>query len=538
MQNYILIKKRSVRACLTIQNAWRISSLAIVSALFLTLTALAVPQNSRADYFDDIGYTALSSELGIATPTGSGVNISQIEALSFGAYAADPDHLELMGKTITEQSGQSSSFSFHANDVAKFLLGNNSGVAPGVTRIDAYEAVDWYGRILLRSDNAFLGAPLTETNRVQNHSWIANRQPGSSAANAIKILRLFDYAIVRDNIISVVSVSNDSAANVPDLLSHNYNGITVGTTVGSHSAGGTLFDGNGRAKPDIVAPFFSTSFAVPTVSGCASMLLEVIDDSPALEDAALPEAMKAILMAGATKEEFGGSWTNSPAAPLDSTYGAGELNILHSYNILASGEQDASINAEVSHRGWDVDTIAVGETNRYYFSAPEGFLLSDLSAMLVWNRVITDDDPGPAFNPATFLPDHDLTFFATDSFLPENQLAISQGTRDNLEHIHLTQLGIGQFMLSVTSATGGDYALAWRTTTERLPRISHIQVLNPTNTLITAEVNSGTTYELESTENLSNWTAITQDTSSNTILTMNDHRPTSDRRSYRIQQIN
>jgi hypothetical protein len=509
-----------------------------IGLLLLAVSAtLAVPSQASADYFDDIGYTALAAELGIAIPTGSGVNLSQIEALSAGEYFPNPDHLELIGKTFSDRSGQTSTFSHHANDVGRFLMGNTSGVAPGIDQVDVYEAIDWYGRVLLRSDNNFTGEPLVETNRLQNHSWIANRQADTSPVTAAKIVRLLDYTITRDNVVSIVSVSNDSTAGIPDLLSHTYNGITVGTTLGSHSSGGTTFDGLGRVKPDIVAPFASTSFSVPTVSGCAGMLLEVIDDTPAFEDAAAPEAIKAILMAGATKQEIPG-WSRSPTSPLDATSGAGEVNIQNSYHILNAGKQNTINDTEVSTIGWDTSSISTGETNHYFFSAPEGFQLNELSAMLVWNRVITDNDPTEVFDPSAYLPDHDLTLFATRNFLLNSQIDSSHNTANNLEHIYVQQLGIGQFVLSVTSDTGGDYALAWRTTSEIRPRITQLQVRSPTNTQITAAVASGNRYKLESTENLNAWSTVTEQPSSSNTLVLNDTRTVSSKRAYRINPAN
>ena len=441
----------------------------------ITLTAFTAPHLVHADYLKAIGYTALEKELGPSMPTGSDVIISQIEARSKGAYLPNDNYLEFSGKTLRNHTGTHAEISFHANDVGKLLYGNTLGVAPSVSLVDVYEAIDWYGRVLLRSDNGFIGEPLIEPNRIQNHSWIANRQAGTPTEIAIKIIRLFDYTITRDSIISVVSVHNDKNEQVPDLLSHNYNAITVGKSSGDHSAGTTIFDGIGRSKPDLVAPFESTSFSVPVISGTAALLLEHIDAHPKLAGGAKPEVMKAILMAGATKNEFD-LWRQGNNMPLDPTYGAGELNIQNSYHILDAGEQNPSRHEEVPIAGWDLHTIDPGKTNTYFFSAPEDTVLIDFSAMLVWNRIITDTDPGPTFETDAFLPDHDLALHDSDNFLTNAERVASRTDNDNLEHLFVRRLPAGQFMLSVTSSTGGEYGLAWRASTVLLPRLSNLDL--------------------------------------------------------------
>ena len=138
--------------------------------------------------------------------------------------------------------------------------------------------------------------------------------------------------------------------------------------------------------------------------------------------------------------------------------------------------------------------------------------------MLVWNRVITDTDPGPIFEADTFLPDHDLTLYATEDFLPTREMDASHSAQDNVEHIFLYKVGTGQFALSVTSTTGGAYALAWRSSQVIQPRISKVEVIDQTHTRITAAVEPGSAYQLASNEGSSTWNTLAESTALDATL--------------------
>ena len=60
--------------------------------------------------------------------------------------------------------------------------------------------------------------------------------------------------------------------------------------------------------------------------------------------------MKAIVMAGTTKEEFPG-WSRAEIFPLDTTFGAGEVNVKESYGILTAGAQPSG--GGIVAKGWD-----------------------------------------------------------------------------------------------------------------------------------------------------------------------------------------
>ncbi len=151
------------------------------------------------------------------------------------------------------------------------------------------------------------GVPLIETADVQNNSWIGAFESSSSDTDAIRRL---DYTINRDNYVSVVGISNRSSDTIPRLLAHAYNVISVGCTDGNHSRGTTTYDGTGRTKPDLVAPYDTTSGATAAVSGVSAMLVEAAGQTAARNS----EVIKAALLAGATKHEFS-DWDRTATDP-------------------------------------------------------------------------------------------------------------------------------------------------------------------------------------------------------------------------------
>ena len=125
----------------------------------------------RADWANEVGFKQLQTELGIATPNGAGVKISQVESsLSPGVYSAvTGDGIvntglpgDFTGKTFNIKSGASTQ-SFHAYFVAQQMVGLGSepsryGMAKGVTELDGYEVNDWLETGFL---NLTSGLPLT-----------------------------------------------------------------------------------------------------------------------------------------------------------------------------------------------------------------------------------------------------------------------------------------------------------------------------------------------------------------------------------------
>ena len=261
------------------------------------------------------------------------------------------------------------------------FYGNSTSIAPGIDTIDNYFADSWLGNGFLRSPPS---APRIESRRVQNHSWIGT----STGPTTVDKLQRLDFAIDRDGFTSVVGLDNGAATSIPPLLGHAYHAISVGRSDGNHSTGGTSLDGSGRTKPDLVAPISATSYSSPVVAGAAALLLELADGL-GFSEAAAPHAVKALLMAGATKEEFAG-WDRTPARPIDNRFGAGELNIWRSCRILTAGSFLPDVLQYAGPAGWSpLDFTGPGQTRRFHFQVPAGYFLHRFGALLTWHQVMT-----------------------------------------------------------------------------------------------------------------------------------------------------
>lgn len=415
----------------------------LIGILFALLATL------RAGYRDDIGYAKLALELGGALPTGTGIGVTHVEASGTQTpprpYMPDVTLGEFSGKTFTPLSG-SNAVSGHATSVAQIFYGNATSVAPGITNIHNYDALDWLQSGSLNFGTA--SAPQAETQRVQNHSWIATAPSGNP--DIIEILRRFDYAIQESGFLGVVALNNGHPGDIPPLLGSCYNGISVGCTDGSHSFGTNTADGIGRTKPEIVSPQGLTSFATPIVASTAAMLMQ---GAPA--DATKPVTMKAILMAGATKSQFP-SWNRSTTHPLDAVYGAGQVNVYNSYHILAAGQQAASTTVPVGRQGWDFTVTTTG-SRLYFFDIPAGGT-SSLSVVLTWNRVISGAFPSPSSTLANLT----LKLYNASGFTVGAQVDSSESAVDNVEHVWQPALAPGRYAMEVTAdTTGVTYGIAW-----------------------------------------------------------------------------
>ncbi len=438
----------------------------------------------HADWKDDVGFTDLENLLGGSTPTGAGVPVTQVEA-NAGTnpnflYLPDTANAEFSGKTITDGSGMSTGPSGHATSVGQVFYGNSSSIAPDVTQITGFDAGDWLDNQL---DFAGGGTPLTESGLVQNHSWV-----GSTASNPIDedLLQRFDFQIDRDDFLGVVGVNN-GVGNPFELLSNSYNAISVGLTNGNHSSALTTVNGPGRVTPTIVAPGLHpvagstfTSWATGMVSSAGAMLHETASGT----DAARPETMRAILMAGATKDDVNGTWSHTTTQPLDTVFGAGELNVFNSYHILDGGEHEGTDNAQpgslAPSNGWDYQSgiSSPGTTTRYYdFQVPAGQLANELSIILAWNAEVTDTNGGPPFDPSTSLANMDLEFWDSTLTFLDSKLTESVSTIENAEHIYMTGLGEGTYTLALTSDTDRDFGLAWRMDLAPVPEPSGVALM-------------------------------------------------------------
>jgi hypothetical protein len=448
-----------------------------------------------------VGYQKLLNALNGAVPTGAGVAVSQVEAPQGtpeeiengqGRYMADaaaPDFSaagDPLGQAVQLNDGSgfaANGVSSHATSVGMWIYGNNFGLAKATNSITMYDAERWLNDVLKYGGTQ---APAAQPFKVQNHSWIGNLSQANSDEAA---LRRYDYIIETDEVSAIVGANNNPIPTSsappdpnfphPNLFAHSYNAIVVGRTDSKHSRGvtGTVY-GLGRYRPDIVSLAPSTSAATGQVSSAATLIRGVTRGT----DADRSETTKAILLAGATKQEFAtfiepstntpNPWDRMPSRPVDDIFGAGELNIYNSYLMTVGGQNPGSTSAPttaVSSHGWDYQDrksdSAVGDIY-YNFVIPAGSTAQELSIMLAWNVEVTDNAASSSvFVPVQSLQNLDLAFYnSSTSFLGE-LLDESVSTIDNVEHIYRTNLEAGTYTLKVSGAAGWDYGLAWRTDT-------------------------------------------------------------------------
>ena len=479
---------------------WRTPRLRLTAAALLLLAIAPV----RADYREDIGYTRLQAELGSSIPDGSGVRVSQIEApVQVGddlAWMPNPSHPQFSGKTITDESGATPGvFSSHANGVGGRFYGNTNSIAPGIVNIASYLADHWLGAGLLRTSSGNPGPqaqPDSSSSRIGNHSWI-----GDGETFNVEILSRLDWLVDRDEFIHFAGYTGSASR---PLLSSAYNVITVNrtdaiTTTGSANAGGIYT--SGRTTPDIVTPAPNASEATPKTASAAALLISAAHDSPALStdpmqtsvtnrngdtifNAERTEVIKAALMAGAVRRTSNTSsidiidYRTDPndrtSNGLDRRFGAGQLNIYNSYQIISAGEQNSNEDAPgnsgmIGAVGFDYDPAFGGSGGSnsqatYFFSTSADTVR--LQASLVWNIEI---DGGTTFNFDQAATLNDLDLFLFDVTEPSDWVLISssESISDNTENLWLLLDPEKEYALQVSPGSGQsafdwDYALAWQ----------------------------------------------------------------------------
>ncbi len=472
----------------------RLFTRVVVSLLLVLLWGAGA--GAALDYKDYIGFTHLKAELGSSnTPTGAGVKVTQVEADStqsnpdYYSYLPDFSDSHFSGKNFTAHlvyknpANPVVGMSGHANTVAHYFYGNGY-IAPGITSITNYLADHWldYGFL----NNGYTAQPLTTSARVANHSWA-----GASTAKAVNvdILKRLDWVIHRDEYIQVVGMYNGSGNTTRPLLGSSFNAIAVGLSDGNSQHGSYALDSlytTGRTRPDLVAPTTATSWATPMVSAAAALLVEVGHKNPArstdpavqytydrngdkIYNAERSEVVKAALMAGASRTAsqlllgYHATTTNG----LDSTYGAGQLNIYNSYHIIAAGEQNSRQDGGIgliSRYGFDYDPYFGGLSNSnrtasYYFTT-----LADgkMTASLVWNLEVNGGTPDIFDGSATF---YHLGLYLYDLSDLNHPLASAVGEADNTENLWLSLHANHNYLLQVSALTAGnflwDYGLAW-----------------------------------------------------------------------------
>lgn len=514
-------RPRSQAAWLRAGGVYRLHSrmIALVCAL------LVFCQSASATYQDTIGYPQLQAQLGASIPTGAGIEVQHVEALNQADRYFPGSNAEFSGNTITNVTNLAGTTqantvaSGHALGIGINFYGNSTSIAPDVNVIQSFETFHWLGYNydpnsntvtptisgFLNNGSGLSTAPDITSARIANHSWVT--QFSSSSSNS-EVLRRLDYVVERDDLVNVVGILNGNGGTDVALLKSAFNEISVGTTNAIHREGTVGVDSTytaGRNSPELVAPGFTfddrlnddnvtlitnTSNATAMVSSATALLLEtaqnpllssgtITNRTRTINHAETSEVIKAVLMAGADRS------VDNPRGPdlnnysidtvnnLDLDYGAGQLNVFHSYNILAAGEhdsdQDRSSSVDISNVGWDYDPQfgGAGLTNdrgSYFFTATSTGDV--IHATLAWNIQVTGFSNSPS---NTTLRDLNLVLFdVTNNQVLSATGASSLSTTENTENIFFNGLVAGnRYEIRVEPASGQpafdwDYGLAWR----------------------------------------------------------------------------
>ncbi|MFP6874296.1 MAG: hypothetical protein VCA55_12410 [Verrucomicrobiales bacterium] len=405
--------------------------------------------------------------------------------------------------------------SSHAGSVGNRFYSSNS-IAPQVDLIDNYYTGNWIGSNFLRTGSP--SQPRIETSALQNHSWVVPGHASDATIEQIdndirvytEIVRRLDYAMNRDGFVTCAGLNTRANTTVPPVFGASYNAISVGLTSGGHSRGGTIsaigtgsgaveYDGVGRTKPEIVANDSATSYSTAQVSSAAALLLGVANNR-GMGNAFRPEVIKAILMAGATKSEFT-NWKRTTTQPIDTVFGAGEMNVQNSYHILVGGEVTTGITA--GHYGWDRAALPAGGNSVYSLKLEED--ITEFSVMLNWNRTIITAPwlGGGSYNES--IADMSLQLHRVDNGISV-LLDASDSSIDNLEHLYLQGLSAGNYTLTVTTDIAGDYALAWRADRGKLPGVTFAaRVTENESTFSFTNLIPGKEFTLGKSANLISW---------------------------------
>jgi len=441
-------------------------ALAVFAAMLWTDAATAGQTTNDGA---EVGLDDLVARLGGGNvPTGAGVIVAQVEAPDAqGDYGPNPNHAQNVGKTFIPHSGPTNT-SGHANSVGFNFYGNTLSIAPGVTEIHEWEAGSWITIGFLRSNSGLEPDPAPAGLKILNHSWTGAFGVASQNNNA---LRRADFVMNRDGTLLCVGVTNN--ANNDELMSHVFNGLTVGRSDGVHMNDATLpaIDGPGRMNPEIVAPGSLTSWTTPVVSAGAALMVETARTTPALAGNPAAEqgiVVKAVLLAGANHRD---GWTNGPVTsgpdrgvatmPLDDVFGAGLLDVNTSHLILTGSEHDGSATPPSSSNtspqaGWDLISVGLGESRYWRLNACQ--LTGDASFLATWNR-----DAQPPFGNADWaVADFDLVLWRVDE---QEQLStlvgdaglpffgggnvVSASSVDNIEHLFVQDLAAGEYVLEL-----------------------------------------------------------------------------------------
>ena len=479
-----------------------------MKTLYLISTSLLLTlYPASADWRTDIGWDELqryANDFQFSLPTGAGVYLESAEAGS--SYMPDSANAAFTNITIDNISNTSSGISGHATAVSRIFYGLNTSLLSGISHVGVHSATPFINDILGKN-------PVGSTDaKIMNHSYISAADPNNE--NTLnELIKRFDFFSQDSKVINVIAMNNGNTTTIPPIWGSAYNTISVGRTDGAHSHGNTPanYPGPGRQKPDIVAPASYTSFSTPEVSSAATLLFAK-GISTNNTDATHADTIKACLLAGATKAEFE-SWSQTSTKPLDSVFGAGELNIFHSYRIL---EKPESNPGNVFFRGWSRNTVAENTSRTYTFTTPN-YHSPQLSAALIWQRDVTKSWFGYTYQPLA-----NLKLELLDA--SGNVIQTSDSNLDNVEHIwntHLTPNTTYKLKVSSASSSTTSFSLAWRVNGTPLRKI--VLSLSGNDVVLNfSELYINTPYTVQKSSDMHTWADVHTFTATNSTSSWTD----------------
>ncbi len=427
---------------------------------FLILTS------ASGDTSEIHGLDALIERIGVEnTPTGLGIEVAQIEAMSGDNYAPDVNNPVFVGKSFILHSG-SSGASGHATAVGKRMYGTdaNVGLAPNVDTIHLYNAEGWTQSQYLRFGSG--SNPLSPPGNVElfNNSWIGSY---GSATNDGQVLRRSDWSIDSHNVMMINGVANESAHS--PLMSFGFNGISVGLANGNHLSGKVPpgYDQSGMQIPLIVADQNESSYATGVVSAVVALLGETRDTHPKISEnffANFSETMKSVLLTGARHES---GWSNNPILsgvnrgrtnqPIDETFGVGTANIDRSHLVFTSGQHQSNTttNGLVSalNAGWETSTLSSNQSKYIRFTTAA--TSEEVSIIVTWHQAVNSGFESYSLvdinielmhynggKPTSLVGSSGLNAFISGNVVSESEI-------DTVEHLYIKGLAAGDYVLKV-----------------------------------------------------------------------------------------
>lgn len=469
--------------------------------------AAALP--ASAGLKEDSGWTELNARLGANMPTGAGVPVLHVELTNSGSgnryvapvhtpFTPPPDStsfvgsLDYAGKTFTLFSASLGTSSSHARGVAGGWYHLTTGLSPGVTTIHCLLGNDFYTRVNGETLHEISTAP------IQNHSWITG---DPATAEVRDFLRKYDKYLATHGAIAMTGLANWNTAGVagiPPSLAPAYHGIAVGRSDGLHKTGTVPAgsDGPGRMKPDLVSvgspPDQATSWSTGAVSGIVTLLWQgLAEDYPAVTGFHRAMAAKAVAIAGADKSKFPLWQRASSATPYDATWGAGEADILRSWEILAGGIAGPGT---ITGHGWQSESPPPGTAVRTRsFHVPPG-KFATLSCALVWNRTFDEETYEPSLR--------NLGLALRRVSAPAATIDSSDSAVDNVEYLHHYHLPAGDYALDVTNLDETAHAVAWHLSITDGPSLLCLPAVPSGHQLAAARLDPHVIYTVESSTSL------------------------------------